>query len=187
MHVKVAIGALAVLVCASQADARRKPSDVSWAKPGVSFEDYRRDTLECANTTYGLDVSMKPGTVAALSELNTAALAGFISGLNPRLSVGGSYGGGASGYVAAMNFIDPGRVVFRNSTYTGMFQHAAYVDVTDQLQSVLDFCLTRRGYTRFRLSWDQRRQLRHYPRGTEARAHFLHALSAATLPTSEKG
>jgi hypothetical protein len=183
MHIKVAIGAVAVLACASHADAKRKPSDISWAKPGVSFEDYRRDALECANTTYGLDVSMKPETAVALSGQNTAALAGFVSGLDPKLSRGGSYVGGATGYVAAMNLIDPGRVVFRNSTYTGMFRHAAYVDVTDQLQSVLDFCLTRRGYTPFKLSADQRQRLGHYPRGTEARAHFLHALSAG-VPSS---
>ncbi|WP_267414388.1 hypothetical protein [Sphingomonas sp. GC_Shp_4] len=183
MSIKVAIGALAALACASQADARRKPSDVSWAKPGVSFDDYRRDTLECANTTYGLDVSMKPETVVALSGQNTAALAGFVSGLDPKLSGSGSYAGGASGYIAAMNMVDPGRVVFRNSNYTGMFRHAAYVDVTDQLQAVLDFCLTRRGYTRFKLSADQRQQLRHHPRGTEARARFLHALSARVAPS----
>lgn len=179
MPIKVAVAAVAVLACASPAMAGRKPSNVSWAKPGVSFAEYRRDTLECANTTYGLDVSMKPDTVVALSGQNTAALAGFVSGLDPKLS-GGSYVGGASGYMTAMNLIDPGRVVFRNSTYTGMFRHAAYVDVTDQLQSVLDYCLTRRGYTRFKLSADQRKQLRRYQRGTEARAHFLHELSAGT-------
>jgi hypothetical protein len=184
MHIRAAIGAMAVLACASQADARRKPSGVSWGKPGVSFEDYRRDTLQCANITYGLDVSVKPETVVALSGQNTAALAGFVSGLDPGLWGSRSYVGGASGYAAAMNMIDPGHVVFRNSTYTEMFRHAAYVDVTDQLQSALDFCLKRRGYTRFKLSGDQRQQLRHYPRGTEARAHFLHALSAGVPPNS---
>jgi hypothetical protein len=184
MHFKVAIGALAALACASPAVAARKPANVSWAKPGVSFDDYRRDTLECANTTYGLDVSMKPDTVVALAGLNTAALAGLVSGLDGRLADGGSYVGGARGYTAAMTMIDPRRVVFRNTTYTGTFRHAAYADVTDQLQSVLDYCLTQRGYTRFKLSADQRKQLRHYPKGTEQRAHFLHALSAGINPAA---
>lgn len=179
MPFKVAIAMAAMLACASQAEAKRKPADVSWAKPGVSFADYQRDTLECANTTYGLDVSMKPATAAALGAQNTAALAGLISGLDSRPSNGGSYVGGASGYAAAMSAIDPNRAVFRSSTYAEMFRHAAYVDVTDQLQAVLDFCLKSRGYTRFKLSGEERRQLRRYARGTEARARFLHALSAA--------
>lgn len=182
MRITSALGMVAILACPSQADAKRKPADISWGKHGVSFDDYRRDTLECANTTYGLDVSVKPETVTALSSQNSAALAAVISGLERKPSGGGSYADGAAGYAAAMASIDPRRVLYRNSSYTELVRHAAYVDVTDQLQAVLDFCLTQRGYRRFRLSADQRRQLRQYRPGTEERAHFLHALSTAFSP-----
>lgn len=177
LSVLAAVAATASL--ATPLQAARKPADVTWGKPGVSFADYRRDTLECANKTYGLDVSMTPGTAQALSAVNSAGLYDLISDVDVGFGRGGvSYEGGAAGYRQAMAAIDPATVPYRNTTYTSLFRNAARTDVIDQLQLVLDYCLQSRGYQRFRLSAAQRDALHHYRYGTEERARFLHRLSS---------
>lgn len=170
----------ATLLAAMPVQAGPKPANISWAKPAVSFDAYRQDTLECANQTYGLDVSMKPHTASALAALNNAQLTAVVTGLNTGSQVGTQdYQGGADGYRAMMNVVAPGRTLLRTSTYTETFRHAAYRDVVDQLQSVLDYCLMSRGYHRFTLSRSEMAALRRLPAGSEERARYLHTLAAA--------
>jgi hypothetical protein len=57
-------------------------------------------------------------------------------------------------------------------------QHGVTVTIADQLQNAVDRCLVDRGYTRFRLTEAQDRQLGRFHRGTMERAHFLHSLAA---------
>lgn len=169
----------AVVFAISPASAGRKPASVSWGKPGVSFADYRRDTLECANKTYGLDVSMKPETVHSLVALNNAAFFDFLQTVDTAFSRGGlEYRGGEAGYLATLSQAEPGHVAYQNTTYQSQFRNAARVDVVDQLQAVLDYCLASRGYQRFRLNADQREQLHRFRYGTGARAHFLYRLGS---------
>jgi hypothetical protein len=59
-----------------------------------------------------------------------------------------------------------------------MMIHGVTVTVADQLQNAVDRCLIDRGYTRFRLTEAQNRQLSRLHRGTMERAHFLHSLAA---------
>ncbi|WP_242152540.1 hypothetical protein [Sphingomonas sp. BAUL-RG-20F-R05-02] len=169
----------AVTITARPAEAKRKPDNVSWTKPGVSFADYQHDALTCANQTYGLEVSMKPGTAHALAALNGAQLAGLVQGLQHTTGPGGADYRGAAGYQAAMNVVAPDRVLYRNSTYTQMFRVAAYHDVVDQLQAVLDYCLVSHGYRRFTLTGEQLHQLRQYPKGSEQRARYAYTLARA--------
>ena len=170
----------ATLLAAMPVQAKPKPANISWAKPSVSFDAYRQDTLDCANRTYGLDVSMTPQTASSLAALNNVQLAAIVTGLNQGSRAGtGDYQGGAEGYRAVMNVVAPGRTLLRTSTYTETFRHAAYRDVVDQLQSVLDYCLTSRGYHRFTLSRSEMAALRRLPAGSEERARYLHMLAAA--------
>jgi len=170
----------ATLGAAMPAQAGPKPANISWAKAGVSFEAYRQDTLDCANRTYGLDVSMKPQTASALSALNNAQLTAVVTGLTPGSRTGTpDYRGGADGYRAVMNVVAPNRTLLRTSTYTETFRHAAYRDVVDQLQAVLDYCLVSRGYHRFALRRSETAALRRLPAGSEQRARYLHSLAAA--------
>ncbi|RSU46718.1 hypothetical protein [Sphingomonas sp. S-NIH.Pt15_0812] len=175
----------AALLTAMPVEAGPKPASISWAKPGVSFDAYRQDTLDCANRTYGLNVSMKPRTASALAALNNAQLTAIVTGLNTGSQVGSQdYQGGADGYRAVMNVVAPGRTLLRTSTYTETFRHAAYRDVVDQLQSVLDYCLMSRGYHRFTLRRSDMAALRRLPTGSEERARYLHGLAAAPSPPS---
>ena len=175
----------AMLLAAMPVQAGPKPANISWAKPSVSFETYRQDTLDCANQTYGLDVSMKPQTASSLAALNNVQLAAIVTGLNQGSRAGtADYQGGAEGYRAVMNVVAPGRTLLRTSTYTETFRHAAYRDVVDQLQSVLDYCLISRGDHRFTLNRSEMATLRRLPVGSEERARYLHTLAAAPSRSS---
>ncbi|HEX4736118.1 MAG TPA: hypothetical protein VH331_01000 [Allosphingosinicella sp.] len=59
-----------------------------------------------------------------------------------------------------------------------IIRHGVTVTVADQLQAAVDRCLVDRGYTRFRLTEDQARNLSRFHRGTIERAHFLHRLAS---------
>lgn len=147
-----------------------KPHDISWGKPDVSYAQYRADALDCANMTYGVSVSMEPRTIRALASLNSSQLFGFLSGL--------SFYEHGMNVPLAIAAVEPDHVVFRNTTYTETFNHAARSDVIEQLQRLLDACLVQRGYQRFRLTSLQLDRLHALKRGTEAREHYLHALGS---------
>lgn len=56
--------------------------------------------------------------------------------------------------------------------------HGVSMTIADQLQAAIDRCLIDRGYTRFRLTEAQNRQLSRFRYGTTERAHFLHRLAS---------
>jgi hypothetical protein len=52
------------------------------------------------------------------------------------------------------------------------------VDITDQLQAILDGCLTERGYQRFKLTDAQMDQLHQLAQGSAERERFLYSLGS---------
>lgn len=48
--------------------------ETSWGKANVSFDDYVRDSRECAETSNTVAVSIKPETLKQLDSLSSAAL-----------------------------------------------------------------------------------------------------------------
>jgi hypothetical protein len=68
-----------------------------------------------------------------------------------------------------------------------MVGHAITVTIADQLQASVDRCLIDRGYSRFRLTAAQDRQLGRFHRGTTERAQFLHSLAADPQVTAAQG
>ena len=76
-----------------------------------------------------------------------------------------------AGYGMSMDVYSYGHAVH-------MVQHAVTATIADQLQNAVDRCLIDRGYTRFRLTEAQDRQLGRFHRGSTERAHFLHGLAA---------
>jgi len=146
-----------------------KPASVSWGKPNVSYASYNADAQQCANMAFGVDAPMQPATVEALGAQQAMALYAFFSFWSAR-----DHGGD----MAAAYAVRPDKAPLRSTTYTSLFEHAAYVDVVEQLQAVVDRCLTERGYQKFRLTNAQRDQLRQLKMGTAEREHFLHRLGA---------
>lgn len=68
--------------------------------------------------------------------------------------------------------------IFSEASLKMIMTHGVTVTIADQLQATVDRCLIDRGYTRFRLTDSQDRQLSHFHRGTMDRAHFLHSLGS---------
>ena len=158
--------------------AAGKPHDVSWGKPDVSFARYNQDAQQCANRAFGIKAGMLPETAEALGAIQAMNLYSFFTEWEAR-----DHGGRANAAAA----VRPDRVPFRNTTYTGMYTHAAYVDVVTQLQAAVDQCLVERGYHRFRLTNAQLDQLRRLRLGTAEREHYLHSLgsNASVLAAQE--
>jgi hypothetical protein len=148
------LGLSAVALAASPAHAVGKRSNESWGRPGVSLASYHDDALECANRAYGVEVEMQP---------YGPTFAGFGVALMP---------------AAVWTSLTPGQVQFWSSDYIEGYRHAAWMDTVEQLQAVVDSCLTAKGYQRFRLTSAQMRTLRSLERGSAQREAFLHSLGS---------
>ena len=164
----IAFGAIAALLAAPAA-ARAKPENVSWGKPYVGFASYNEDAQQCANRAFGVKAQMLPKTAEALGVLQGMSFFSFFADWAARNQAGGAN---------ISDAVRPDHVPFRNTTYTTLFRHAAYVDVVEQLQAVVDQCLVERGYRKFRLTAQQMQQLRRLKHGTPEREHFLHSLGS---------
>jgi hypothetical protein len=156
MMLRLAIAGAAMLALASpaaMADGKKKRNE-SWGKAGVSFVDYTADSLTCANQAYGVDVKVKP------------------------------YGPLGTGWndvslpPAVWTKLTPGDVLVYTTTYVEGYKHAARLDVVEQLQTVVDGCLTGKGYSKFQLTGAQMQQLRTLKMGSEERARFLYSLGS---------
>jgi hypothetical protein len=144
--------AAASLAAAPAAATHLKKADQSWGKAGVSFADYETDARECSNRAFDVRVVMKP------------------------------YGPAASGWAVlpaqVLTRLTPGTVMVYTTDYVDGYVHAAWVDTVNQLQDAVDSCLTEKGYSRFRLTSDQRDRLDRLPKGSTERAHYLHSLGS---------
>jgi hypothetical protein len=165
MHARLAtIIALSLVVVSAPLDALNvKKKDESWGKPGVTFAQYRADALECANMTYNAPIT--------LHDL-PAIGAGYQSAEVP---------------VSLASKLTPGTVQIWTTTLVEGVRHAAWMDISEQLQVVLDTCLAQKGYTRFRLTADQLNRLDHLRQTSPERQQYLYRLgSDATVVTAQK-
>jgi hypothetical protein len=148
------LGLSALALAASPALAVGKRSDQSWGRAGVSLASYHNDALDCANRAYGVNVQMRP---------YGPTFAGFGFSVLP---------------AAVWTSLTPGRVPIYSTDYVEGYRHAAWMDTVEQLQAVVDTCLSERGYQRFRLTSAQMRTLRHLEQGSAEREQFLHSLGS---------
>jgi hypothetical protein len=152
----VAFGGLTAV----DAQPRRQNPIVTWGKAGVSFEEYRADSIACATEAVNLDISNTTAAqrlVAASRQLQT------IEDTRPRPLTMDEAISFAADQGNTMNHYRPDR------------QFEAIEDIQQQ---ALDACLTLRGYRQFRLTDVQRQELRRLDRGTEERRAYLHSLAA---------
>jgi hypothetical protein len=148
------LGISALALAATPALAVGKRNDVSWGRAGVSLASYHEDALDCANRAYGVQVQMQPYGPAS------------------------SAWAGAFLPAAIWTSLTPGRIPIYTTTYVEGYRHAAWMDTVEQLQAVVDSCLTEKGYQRFRLTSGQLRTLRHFQQGSGEREQFLHSLGS---------
>jgi hypothetical protein len=156
MHVRFAtLAVLSLALIGAPADALKvKKKDESWGKPGVTFAQYRADALECANLTYGAPIT-----------------------LDSLPAVGAGYQG-AFLPISLASKLTPGTVQIYTTTLVEGVKHAAWMDISEQLQDVLDRCLVEKGYSRFRLTAAQMERLDHLKKASPRRLQYLYQLGS---------
>ena len=144
--------ALSLLASVAPAMADARGPVESWGKPGVAYDRYRADSVDCAKHGYFRDVSGDEPAKRFIRGFETADRL-----LNaPNDSKG-----------------DEWQDVVRRTQPDRQKRDLQAIQVGDVEQ-----CLTGKGYRRFALSAAEVKALAAYPRGSEARHRYLHALAA---------
>jgi hypothetical protein len=145
--------ATSLALLASPAAAAKKPFD-SWGRAGVDFETYRTDSIECISTAHYADVSQ------------TKQAKAFIRGTRLLESTDG----------LPLNMFELAR---RYAQIEQSVRPQYRVrQLRDRMQLVVNDCLVERGYSQFRLTESQRKQLSKLKKGSDERHHFLHDLAS---------
>ena len=133
----------------------------SWGKAGISFDDYRRDSVECGREAYYLDIA----------ETEQAAI---LKRASTQLEMhDGSFAAGD----------DPVTDAVRHGAQSEQIRAAARADKQiRELRRMMDDrlaqCLVTRGYTRITLTREQRDALEELKKGTPQRHQYLFALAS---------
>ena len=150
-----------LLIAAASLPAQAKPSRTeTWGKPQVSFEQYRRDAVECATLGYFRDVSQDEPAKKFIRGFQT-----YDNGLNMPVW------NGAGGPPMAMTSTRDSVLMMNPDQRLKEVQAVQVGDV--------ERCLTERGYAKFTLTDRQDRELKRYPKGSDARRQFLYRLASA--------
>jgi len=166
--------ALAASIGFAGASIAANAPQTSWGKAGVSFDDYRSDATHCLREAAGTDLTgTEPANALVLASRRMAA--GQSNDYTP--TVGGASG---TGPPTTNSGFDP---AIEAATRMQQERMAARPELRirqahDIMQRRLDRCLAGRGYRLFRLTDDQRRQLRHFPARAAERQVYLHRLAS---------
>ena len=162
--------AIACLLSAPLVAARTEA--VSWGKPGVQIEQYRRDAIECGRAGYYLDVSK---TEAAQVFKTAAGQLGANEASLPSFAMLAQGGPPEERVAAAMAAAD---IVGRSAHLVDATRPQDRIKAVGTLmRGTVDDCLRQRGYIRFRLTEAQRKQLSRLHLGSPARHAYLYRLA----------
>jgi hypothetical protein len=164
---------IAVFVTATPALAAPAPVE-SWGKAGISLNQYRADAVECGRAGYYLDISRTEDAkafVRASKQLDLLPTAGLASTTTSASAIGD---GTNDATAQAIGFAGTQQHIIDNVRPKERMH-----DLEQLLQATVDRCLAGRGYSKFRLTDDQRRQLRRLKLGSEQRHTFLYQLASS--------
>lgn len=166
--------AIAVALLSVPALAAERPAPAtSWGTAGVSFEDYRQDSIACGKQ--GATTSM-----VGRPEYDAVMLG--ISRQDTDIDIGRSLPSSATREA-------PVEKLARDYALNGA--KSRLEPRVKALQGVLEAavrdCLTARGYVRFTLNPDQASALARYKKGSEGRFRYLHALASSDAVLSRQG
>jgi hypothetical protein len=150
----------------------------SWGKAGISLNQYRADAVECGRAGYYLDISRTEDAkafVRASKQLELLPTAGLASTTTTTTTSASAIGDGTNDATAqAIGFAGTQQHIIDNVRPKERMH-----DLEQLLQATVDRCLAGRGYSKFRLTDDQRRQLRRLKLGSEQRHTFLYQLASS--------
>jgi hypothetical protein len=160
-----ALALTVVLAAPSQARLVDPGYGRSWGKAGVPLDQYRADAVECGHRAAAVDLAgSDPAKALALATRivennpNAAALT-LPDGTGASVDVMGA-AGAAPG---ALQAIDPARQIAKAG---------------DLIEAALEQCLSRRGYSKFKLTCAQRKRLAKLAPGSDQRHAYLHSLAS---------
>jgi len=170
----IGLSFIAVSLAAS-ANAAPAPQE-SWGKSGVTLAQYRQDAIDCASLGYYLDIASTDDAkafVTASRRLDSLPMGATA------VSTTGSGSTGPSGDNSAQAMAD----------FAGVQQHiidsvhpdARFRSIKKLQLSTTEQCLTKRGYSKFWLTDDQRRRLRKLKFGSDERRAYLHSLASNSV------
>src|SRR5206468_1498604 len=166
--------AIPFLMLALPAPAISAPAAVdSWGKAGVSLAQYRQDSVDCALKGHYLDISKSDDAkafVGASKQLDAVTTGASVP------TTTGSNGTGPN----TTNAID------QMAQYANQQQHIVdsvhadqrFHSIKHMLLTETEQCLAGRGYSKFRLTDDQRRRLSKLKAGSDERRAYLHSLAS---------
>jgi hypothetical protein len=142
-----------MLASSGAAQAADRPPIESWGKSGVTFDQYRADSVECAKIGYFRDVSQDEPAKRFIRGFETA----------DRLMNFPSPADGGDDWMLSVRRTQPDR--------QKRLLHGIQVGDVER-------CLGSKGYQKFSLTAGEAKMLAAYPRGSEARHRYLHTLAA---------
>lgn len=165
--------AIALLsLIAAGATAAPAPQE-SWGKPGISFAQYRQDALDCGKQGYLLDISKTEDAkefVRASRELNSLPMGTFAPGTTTANDRGPS---GTNSVEVMARFAGDQQHIIESVRPGERFHHIKKMQISEVQQ-----CLMHRGYSRFRLTDEQRHLLRKLKFGSDERRAYLYSLAS---------
>jgi hypothetical protein len=153
LRVRPAITAILVVGLSSPALSAPRPRE-SWGRAGVPFETYRQDAEDCGRMAYYADLS------------ETEHAQAFVTGTMRMEATDGLP-------------LDTVELAARYARIEhGTRTEWRLRELEEAMQSVVEICLTRRGYVKFQLTEEQREDLEHLKKGSPERHVYLHRLAS---------
>ena len=161
-----------LLVLATPAIAAPAPKE-SWGKAGITLAQYRQDALDCGLHGYYTDISKTEDARAFVQA--SRQLDAVTNGASAPNTTGASATGPAStdSIDQMVRYANQQQRIVENVRPNERFR-----SIKQMLQSRTEHCLAGRGYAKFRLTDDQRRELRHLKFGSEERRNYLYRLAS---------
>lgn len=161
-----------VLVLSASASAAPAPAE-SWGKAGVSLVQYRQDALDCALQGHYLDISKTEDAKAFVKA--SRQLDAVTNGASAPNTTGASATG-----PEATDSVD------QMVRYADQQQHIVesvrpeqrFHNIKQMLLTKTEQCLAERGYSKFRLTDQQRHDLRKLKFGSDERRAYLYGLAS---------
>jgi hypothetical protein len=168
----LAVSLCPLLALAVPAIAAPAPEE-SWGKPGVSLEQYRRDALDCGKQGYYLDIANSEDAkefVRASRKLDSLPM----GTMAPSTTGAGSTGPASTDSAqTAAEFAG-----IQQHIIDGVRPDARFKNIKQMQLAAIGQCLVQRGYAKFRLTDDQRHQLRRLKFGSDQRRAYLYNLAS---------
>jgi hypothetical protein len=168
----ICLASATAFVATTAEAATTRDIETSWGRPGVTYSEYRSEAASCENEAVATAIAGTPEVkqlIKASRALDNAYAMAWMA--NPPTS---SWGANPTGIIS--NISNPWNAAIGAARSFGV--EDSIQGVRGMLQATMDSCLWRHGYRQFRLTEEQRGNLKKLPLGSERRQKYLHRLAS---------